>query len=349
MRRLRFRKRGFTLVELLVVIAIIGILIALLLPAVQAAREAARRSQCTNNLKQLGLALQNYHDVTKSFPPSGILCGDLRVPPVPSTPSAVPYHHTWLVMILPYVEQKALYDQIDKSRPIYNTPLLGSTELAMSKQVQAFLCPSNPVLDLGKTRNMAYTNYAASEGYHWWTTATVDTNWGYWAVFQGTKSPVDLSGMFTILQTRTMSDLLDGTSNTIAIAEVNSTGYKNGPITTSGTGVPRLDTNERVFRAAFVFTGTNGECCETGRWRNPDGSGPSTAARWFPGASPHAFSPTFLAAWGPNANWHGASRLHPGGLNAGFADGSVRFFAQTIEWHIWAKLNAISDGHSVQQ
>ncbi|MGQ9771883.1 MAG: DUF1559 family PulG-like putative transporter [Thermogutta sp.] len=346
---LRLARRGFTLVELLVVIAIIGILIALLLPAVQAAREAARRSQCTNNLKQLGLALQNYHDVNKSFPPSGILTGDRRVPPLPSTPSQVPYHHTWLVMILPYVEQKSLYDQIDKNRPIYNTPLLGSTELAMTKQVQAFLCPSNPLLDLGKTHNMSYTNYAASEGLHWWTTATVDYTWGYWPQLQSTKDAVDLSGMFTILQTRTMSDLIDGTSNTIAIAEVNSTGYKGGPIVTSGTGVPRLDTAERVFRVAFVFTGTNGECCETGRWRNPDGSGPSSAPRWFPTGSPHGFSPTFIAAWGPNAEWPGASSLHPGGLNVGLADGSVRFFAQTAAWHVWAKLNAIADGNPVQE
>jgi len=338
----RLRLRGFTLVELLVVIAIIGILIALLLPAVQAAREAARRSNCTNNVKQVSLALQNYHDVSRCFPPSGILTGDLKVPPVPSTPSAVAYHYTWLAMILPYMEQTPLYEQMNKRLPIWN-------QTAMTMQVSTLQCPSDFQMDLGKTRNMSYTNYAASEGYHWWTTATVDTNWGYWSQFQGSRSPVDLSGMFTILQTRTMSNLVDGTSNTVAIAEVNSTGYKNGPIVTSGTGIPRLDSNERVFRAAFVFTGVYGECCESGRWRNPDGSGPSAAARWFPGASPHPFSPTFIAAYGFNCNWPCASSLHPGGAIVGLADGSTRFFSQTVAWHIWAKLNAIADGHTVTE
>lgn len=338
----RGKRQAFTLVELLVVIAIIGILIALLLPAVQAAREAARRSQCTNNVKQVGLALQNYHDVTKSFPPSGVLAGDRSMQPIPTTASALAYHYSWLAMILPFMEQRPLYDQMNKALPIYNQP-------AMSRQVAGLMCPSDATLDLGRTRNMAYTNYAGSEGYHWWTTATVDTNWGYWATFQGTRSPVDLSGLFTILQTRKISDLTDGTTNTVAVAEVNSTGYKNGPIVTSGTGIPRLDTGERVFRVAFVFTGVYGECCETGRWRNPDGTGPSAAARWFPGASPHPFSPTFISAYGVNCNWPGASSLHPGGLNVGFGDGSVRFFSQTIAWGIWAKLNAINDGHTVAQ
>ncbi len=75
-------------------------------------------------------------------------------------------------------------------------------------------------------------------------------------------------------------------------------------------------------------------------------SGPSTAARWFPAGSPHVFSPTFLAAWGPNAEWPGASSLHPGGINIGLADGSVRFVAQTIVYDTWIKLNGISDGHA---
>jgi prepilin-type N-terminal cleavage/methylation domain-containing protein/prepilin-type processing-associated H-X9-DG protein len=322
---------AFTLVELLVVIAIIGILIALLLPAVQAAREAARRSQCVNNLKQIGLALHNYHDVNKSFPPSGILTGDRVVPPIPSSPSAVPYHHSWLVMILPYLEQGPLYDRTDKRQRIWG-------QATVSTQISVLLCPSNPVLDLGKTHNMAYTNYAGSEGYHWWTTAVISPG-----QFPAINIPraADFSGVFTILQTRTIADLLDGTSNIIFTAEVNSTGYKWGGFQTSGTGVPRLDTTgERVFRAAFVFTGRYGECCETGRWRDPNGG----STWWFPSAPPHAFSPTFLAAWGPNAEWPGASSLHPGGLNVGLADGSVRFVAQTVVYDTWLKLNSIADG-----
>ena len=339
----RENRRAFTLVELLVVIAIIGILIALLLPAVQAAREAARRSQCTNNMKQIGLGLQNYHDVHKSFPPSGVITGDRSMQPLPTTPSAVAYHYSWLAMLLPFLEQQPLYNQMNKVLPIYNQP-------AMSQQVATLQCPSDVQLDLGRTRNMAYTNYAASEGYHWWTTATVDTSWSLWSRLQSSRSPIDMSGMFTILQTRKISDLTDGTSNTVAVAEANSTGYKNGAFATCGTGVPRLDTNgERVFRVAFVFTGVYGECCETGRWRNPDGSGPSSAARWFPAGAPHPFSPTYLTAWGPNVEWPGASSLHPGGLNVALADGSVRFVAQTIDWGTWVKLNAINDGNTLTQ
>jgi len=101
----RKRRSAFTLVELLVVIAIIGILIALLLPAVQAAREAARRSQCSNNLKQIALALHNYHDSHKVFPPSCIK-------ELPQDGSGSPQALLWSGSILPFVEQKAIFDQI---------------------------------------------------------------------------------------------------------------------------------------------------------------------------------------------------------------------------------------------
>ena len=110
-------RRAFTLVELLVVIAIIGILIALLLPAVQAAREAARRSQCANNLKQIGLALLNYEDAFKTLPPSVVYgCPGDRT----TATAEIPYHHTWITRILPFLEQQALYDQMDPLRPAWD-------------------------------------------------------------------------------------------------------------------------------------------------------------------------------------------------------------------------------------
>ena len=338
-------RRGFTLVELLVVIAIIGILIALLLPAVQAAREAARRSQCTNNMKQVGLALHNYHDSTKSFPPTGVLHGE--TPTV--VPHLLPYHHTWLIGILPHMEQQPLYDKTDLNLPIWTGgPPVGSPQPVVSTNVAELHCPSSTELELSQTRNIAYTNYAGSEGYHWWTSATFGTAWGGFPEF--TKSSAEMSGLFTITKTRKIRDIKDGTSNTVIVSEVNSTGYKWGGFNTCGTGEPRLATaGEIVFRAAFVWTGVYGECCESGRYMNPDGAGPSAAARWFPGGAPHPFSPSYLTAWGPNVEWPGASSVHPGGLNCLLGDGSVRFVSETINWPTWAMVNGISDGYSVSE
>ena len=166
--RARRGKHGaFTLVELLVVIAIIGILIALLLPAVQAAREAARRSQCTNQMKQIGLALQNYHDVQKTFPPVAIFG---RQGPFPQRS----FHHTWLTAILPYLEQMPLYQSTNLRIPVLTPGAnpFGAAQAVVgqaivSTVVPTLLCPSDAGFrDPSRTWGIAITNYVASEGYH---------------------------------------------------------------------------------------------------------------------------------------------------------------------------------------
>src|SRR5437762_5207755 len=121
--------RGFTLVELLVVIAIIGVLVALLLPAVQVAREAARRMQCSNNLKQIGLALQNHHDTMKVFPPGQIH----------TTTSGEPYTTTWGIELLTYLEQANLQARYDKTQQ----PTVPSNVLVLQTRIKSYICPSD--------------------------------------------------------------------------------------------------------------------------------------------------------------------------------------------------------------
>src|SRR5262245_55782747 len=127
----RMRRRGFTLVELLVVIAIIGVLVALLLPAVQQAREAARRMTCVNNLKQIGVALHNHHDVKLTFPPGGMNTGH----------NGTPCYTTWTVEILPFIEQQALYNQYDQTQ-LNTAPV---NRLVGQQRMVPYECPSDPV------------------------------------------------------------------------------------------------------------------------------------------------------------------------------------------------------------
>jgi len=196
------RIRGFTLVELLVVIAIIGILIALLLPAVQAAREAARRAQCTNNLKQIGLALHNYHDTLNCFPPEYIDFGATGVGYRCPEP-----RWAWGGFILPYIEQQALYDVLD---PAKNFGVPPTPPAALETVLDCYLCPSDdhstPWNGYFKTTSntnptsihLGKSNYVISESIacHGRGTRNRATN-----------------------ASHTIAEILDGTSNTMMVAE----------------------------------------------------------------------------------------------------------------------------------
>jgi prepilin-type N-terminal cleavage/methylation domain-containing protein len=200
--RSRFSDRvGFTLVELLVVIAIIGILIALLLPAVQAARESARRTQCMNNLKQIGLAAQNFHDGTKYMVPSRVVDGGV----------------TWAVLLLPYMEQQNLYDQWDVTIPYAN-----QNATVTHTPVDAYFCPSRrrPIEAFSTDKpSGALSDYASCAG--------PGTGNGHgsnalgavilaYNVVDTTVTPNKVRDWHGFI---TMADILDGTSNTILIGE----------------------------------------------------------------------------------------------------------------------------------
>jgi len=320
------RSRGFTLIELLVVIAIIAILIGLLLPAVQKVREAAARTKCQNNMKQIGLALHNYHDVRNGFPPSSTFT---LANPLPAS-NAPANWHTWITFLLPYLEQDPLYKATNLSLPAWGQPIV-ATDLAVLK------CPSDAGFKTSdETWGIAITNYAGSEGYHWWPTAVFDP---------GTGKTADYSGLFTQTRKFKMADIIDGTSNTVVIAEVASFSFKNGPFNKQGGGVIRAR-SEGVFRSAFVYTGIYGQCSQA-PYTKPDSSGPmapeQTGAQWFRQA-PYSFSPTYLTAWGINCDWPGASSLHGNSVQGIRGDGSVGSYTTSMAWPVWVAVNGVGDG-----
>ena len=198
------KSRGFTLVELLVVIAIIGVLIALLLPAVQQAREAARRMQCSNQLKQLGLALHNYHDTHQAFPYGARTKAD-----DPDGSDLMGWH----VPILPFIEQKAVYDQSDMTVNYHTGVNAGLGRI----KIEAYHCPSGTQIEADDNAVNYTTHYYGVMGPTGINPMT-DTAYPENDSYQGGFSK---AGLFQIDQVRRFRDVTDGTSNSLALGEIS--------------------------------------------------------------------------------------------------------------------------------
>ena len=294
MSRTAQRSRGFTLIELLVVIAIIAVLIALLLPAVQSAREAARRIQCVNNLKQMGLGFHNYESATGSFPMGSYMM------PNPGDPSSGPnsgrHEHSIWVRLLPYIEQAQVYNAFN-ANVHYSFPDNGTVQ---ATGINALWCPSDPKvtqLDFSNfSYGMRFTSYKGNAG-----------TWFSPGRYQDQSSPVfsqalsQANGMFYFYSAVRFSSITDGTSNTMFAAEVAYSKLSPGDQVCwawwdSGNYADSMFTTLYPLNAASKIG--NG------------GTGPGINADIVVSA---------------------ASSFHPGGANFLFADGSVKFIKDTIQ------------------
>ena len=292
----RCRRSGFTLVELLVVIAIIGILIAMLLPAVQAAREAARRTQCMNNLKQIGLAFHNYHDTWNRFPPRGVSGG-----PAPNTNQAREGAWCWASMILSYVEQGALYDKLEVGRTDlvpqdpanmtnvndYTTAAPNTPESLFTTAIPVYLCPSANGENVNRyQKRMGTLMY----GINWRVAPPIN----------------NLAHRVSGIVSKPMSDITDGTSNTFLIGE------------------------KALLSAPFVSIGAAwgaGQFC---------GSPIPIVAHRVPMNTPFdgthdAATNCYVENTSSLATRAAAASSHPGGCHFLLCDASVRFVSENIQ------------------
>jgi prepilin-type N-terminal cleavage/methylation domain-containing protein len=329
-------KHGFTLVELLVVIAIIGVLIGLLLPAVQQARESARRVSCGNHIKQLGLAAHSYLDAKKTFPPRGIW--GIQTGSAPYTEN----HHTWITLLLPYLEEQALADSIDLNQPAWGKP-------HVDQKVGSLRCPSDGFFaEPSETRNLAITNYVGCEGYDWWRSRYVGTV----ATHGGTVN-ADVTGILGQSRENGIDqphrqrpqDVIDGLSKTLLFAEVASTSFF-GPAGRNGEGVPGVPTRA-YCRAAFIDMTTGGSVGAS-PWKKADGSSPGNWIYSTPGGGgsgpPGVGGPVFMTYGGINSQTWGANSFHPGIVQIALADGSVRTASETLDWTLWNLICSGKDG-----
>lgn len=319
------RFRGFTLVELLVVIAIIGILIALLLPAVQAAREAARRSQCTNNLKQFGIGLQNYHDANRAFPPRK--GGTNHVPPDPKRITGNWLRLSAFVPLLPFMEQQNAYSFIQTGDP--ESPLGGgapwNSRPIWKQQPESFLCPSDPMAAPPPLGAYGQNNYAFSQGDSIATILNATTN----------------RGMFASQLSVRLSDVLDGTSNTIAMSERARASFgiggKKPALVKQGT-VISITTIAANPGQCLAQIGGNPQFYAT------SGNVKGFFGTTFPdGQSERVGFTTVMPPNGPSCNIdgngnadtpggvHAASSYHPSGVLGVMVDGSCRFISDQID------------------
>lgn len=336
----RHARPGFTLVELLVVVAIIGLLIALLLPAVQAARESARRTQCVNNLKQLGIAVQNFHDTNRVLPVSSRPLGLTTAPRI-----------GWALIALPFLEQQALYQAYDQSQTWSSTTpgqSGGPNRTLCGTVLPVFVCPSAPApdkrLDSEPQNAPAWSGFAATTDYS--PTISVDQRLVSLGLVDPYPAPTPGStwfgapGILAQNSKARLSDVTDGLSNTILIAE--SAGrpalYRNGQQIgnipahiVAGGGWMRPASDFSVDGSSYDGTTIPGPCplnCTNG----DDEGGPAT--------EPYPYYVT--------QGTGEAYAFHVGGANFVFGDGSVRYLSQSITIRDFARL-VTRDQHDISQ
>jgi prepilin-type N-terminal cleavage/methylation domain-containing protein len=344
---MKARRAAFTLVELLVVIAIIGILVALLLPAVQAAREAARRSQCQNNLKQLALAILNYESSNKELPPGGITEGPL------GTPSGA----GWTILILPQLEEQPLYDKYDFDEPnASKTDVDGDgliNSVVREANLKAYDCPTDEETDLsdypasGEGYDVLYNrgSYRGNAGLY-----TIQSN-SYWdssgeqlvkrlahergplpgigKMYQNpwAAKPVLIPTKWSLTSPVKLKDITDGTSSTVLLGEKAHLAYSTDP---------DLADESRRRRTFWAYTYTSYQRSLTFLQTRSIISDYDRCVRI---GGPKGEDPC-KRSWGS---------LHPGGFYIAMCDGSIQFAAETIDIFMFGAMSTIAAGDVIPQ
>ena len=342
---------GFTLVELLVVITIIGVLISLLLPAVNGAREAARRAQCQNNLKQLGLACLNYHQTQQVFPPA------MFVPSSPNTTTL--WGPNWVIMILPFCENTALYNSFNLSLPISDS----SNAVPRAAQLPVMLCPTD------SKNGINYQPFNAAEGANW-ARGNYGANGSVEQIVGGNMTGATGSdwilnykrGVMGCNVAVSLSDVKDGASNTIMLGELRTGFVAQDRRGTWAQGAPGASsiwghgvTDDQGPNNNNVEGDDSVECAQL---QTLFGGQSQMAAQTGMGCCPCSSNQQFTAR-----------SMHQGGVFTCFCDGSVHWISDFIdrnpgwsiqastdaanswmtELHVWERLNVSADGLPINQ